>query len=73
MAARMLAQRENTRYLPGISLPAGLAISAVAPDQLAGLSWRLDVVVIATPMAALRQMLATGRLPCPGGLVVQGL
>lgn len=59
MAARMLAQRENARYLPDINLPAELAISAVAPDQLAGLSGAMDVVVIATPMAALRQMLAT--------------
>jgi glycerol-3-phosphate dehydrogenase (NAD(P)+) len=57
MAASLLAQRENARYLPGLSLPPALAISASAPDQLAGLASGADLVVIATPMAALRQML----------------
>ncbi|MBK6293519.1 MAG: NAD(P)-dependent glycerol-3-phosphate dehydrogenase [Rhodoferax sp.] len=59
MATGMLAQRENARYLPGLSLPPALAISAGGPDQLAGLASGADLVVIATPMAALRQMLVT--------------
>ncbi len=59
MATGMLAQRENARYLPGLSLPPALAIRASAPDQLAGLASGADLVVIATPMAALRQMLVT--------------
>ncbi|MDP2369028.1 NAD(P)H-dependent glycerol-3-phosphate dehydrogenase [Rhodoferax sp.] len=57
MAADLRAQRENARYLPGISLPSELAISAAAPDQLAALAGAVDVVVIATPMSALREML----------------
>lgn len=73
MAARMLTQRENASYLPGISLPAALAISAVAPDQLAGLTGAMDVVVIATPMAALRQMLATvANCPVPVAWLCKG-
>ncbi len=66
MAAHMLAQRENTRYLPGIGLPAELALSAAPANQLASLAGSMDVVVIATPMAALREMLgmvATCRVP----------
>jgi glycerol-3-phosphate dehydrogenase (NAD(P)+) len=57
MAASLLARRENVRYLPGISLPPELLVSAAAPDQLAALASATDMVVIATPMAALRQML----------------
>jgi len=57
MAAHMLAQHENTRYLPGIGLPAELAVSAAPANQLASLAGTTDVVVIATPMAALREML----------------
>ncbi|MEN9397461.1 MAG: hypothetical protein RLZ81_1991 [Pseudomonadota bacterium] len=59
MAAHMLAQRENTRYLPGIGLPAELAVSAAPANQLTSLAGSMDVVVIATPMAALREMLGT--------------
>ena len=56
-AQLMSEQRENARYLPGHGLPPTLAISHApldgpdAPQQLA------DVIVIGTPMAALRDML----------------
>lgn len=65
-AASLQTQRENARYLPGIGLPPELLISAEAPDQLADLASTMDMVVIATPMAALRQMLCavhTCRVP----------
>jgi glycerol-3-phosphate dehydrogenase (NAD(P)+) len=55
-AAALQAQRCNERYLPGIALPRGLRIehdlSAALHHAQGGL------VVIATPMAALREMLA---------------
>lgn len=54
----MLAQRENQRYLAGVLLPAGLALSAVPLPQLATLAQPADLVVVATPMAALRQTLS---------------
>jgi len=48
------AARENARYLPGIVLPAALAIDAGDPAVLAA---GADLVIVATPMAALRDML----------------
>jgi glycerol-3-phosphate dehydrogenase (NAD(P)+) len=69
----MQTQRENTRYLPGVKLPAALGIvaaacgqAAVTPDspdgvgqaQIDRLVGAADLVVIATPMAGLRGWLA---------------
>jgi glycerol-3-phosphate dehydrogenase (NAD(P)+) len=56
-AALMLQSRCNGRYLPGIALPAGLQISS---DQLSSLPEavaRQDLLVVASPMAGLRDML----------------
>lgn len=53
-AAAMQAQRENTRYLPGIELPPALRL---ATGPLAPLVAAADLVVVATPMAALRGLL----------------
>lgn len=50
----MQLQHENRRYLEGVALPMGLSFSA-AP--LAHLVMGADLVVVATPMATLRQML----------------
>lgn len=55
---RMLAQRENQRYLAGVPLPASLTLSAAPLPQLATLAQQADLVVVATPMAALRQTLS---------------
>lgn len=59
-AAQIAATRRNERYLPGIDLPAALEVEAdfdrCVADAAAG-----GLVVIATPMAALRDML--GRVP----------
>ncbi|BCO27044.1 glycerol-3-phosphate dehydrogenase [NAD(P)+] [Rhodoferax lithotrophicus] len=53
----MQTRHENLRYLPGVVLPDGLSFSATPVNLLnAGLA-QADLVVIATPMAALRQML----------------
>jgi glycerol-3-phosphate dehydrogenase (NAD(P)+) len=59
-ARAMREQRENRRYLPGIGLPAALRLAGGErgrPDALAG----ADLVVIGTPMAALRGMLESLR------------
>jgi len=56
-AAAMGAQRNNARYLAGVSLPAALQITA---DRTAALAHaHTGLTVIATPMSALREQLAT--------------
>ncbi len=55
--AVMQAQHENQRYLPGVLLPPGLAFSAAPVAQLPALTAGADLVLVATPMAALRPML----------------
>ena len=53
-AVQMQAARSNARYLPGVGLPQGLEVrSGTVPDAVAG----AGLVVVATPMAALRGML----------------
>ena len=53
--------RQNQRYLPGVVLPPALACSAVGMDGLLALVADADLVVVATPMAALRPMLTALR------------
>ncbi len=59
-AAAMQATRRNERYLAGVELPAGLHVSA---DRAAALAHGAPVAggltIIATPMAGLREQLAT--------------
>lgn len=65
-AAAMQAQRENARYLAGITLPPTLSVSSVSADQFGSLMGSADLVIVATPMAGLRAMLAhlrTCRVP----------
>jgi glycerol-3-phosphate dehydrogenase (NAD(P)+) len=54
----MQAKHENIRYLPGVRLPLELAFSAAPLAALHALTADADLVVVATPMAALRPMLA---------------
>ena len=54
----MQLQHENRRYLAGIALPAQLAFSAARLPQVAAVVADAGLVIIATPMAALRQMLS---------------
>ncbi|MET3463689.1 NAD(P)H-dependent glycerol-3-phosphate dehydrogenase [Variovorax atrisoli] len=57
-ADAMSAARENSRYLPGLALPASLAVRAGDIGQAqAG----ADLVIVATPMAALRAQLVALR------------
>ncbi|WPG39035.1 NAD(P)H-dependent glycerol-3-phosphate dehydrogenase [Variovorax sp. EBFNA2] len=53
-AHAMSAARENTRYLPGLALPASLAVRA---GDIAQAQAGADLVIVATPMAALREQL----------------
>jgi glycerol-3-phosphate dehydrogenase (NAD(P)+) len=55
-ASALRADRENRRYLPGIALPPRITVREGAP--VASLAQGHDLVVIATPMAALRGLLA---------------
>ncbi len=55
--AAMQAQRLNTRYLPGIALPAALLLAGGSDASLDAVLARQDLIVIATPIAALRGML----------------
>lgn len=64
------SQRENVRYLPGVALPPRLTVhplgdlQAAASHAFAGLLDGADLVIVATPMAGLREMLA-GLRECP--------
>ena len=67
----MTAARENARYLPGVALPAALvlrgghALAAVADAEL---------VIVATPMAALReQLLLLRNAACPVAWLCKGV
>jgi glycerol-3-phosphate dehydrogenase (NAD(P)+) len=57
--AVLQARHENLRYLPGVPLPPALAFSAAPLAALHELTAGADLVVVATPMAALRPMLTT--------------
>lgn len=56
-AQAMAQQRENARYLPGIPLPASLQPFSSPQAELPRIAAEADLVVIATPVAALRVML----------------
>lgn len=56
--AVMRASARNTRYLPEASLPAALAVESDLAAALAHATQADGLIVVATPMAALRSMLA---------------
>ncbi len=56
-AQAMQASRENTRYLPGAALPPALDVASGPAAELAARVATADLVIIATPMAALRGLL----------------
>jgi glycerol-3-phosphate dehydrogenase (NAD(P)+) len=56
-AQAMQSSRCNTRYLPSATLPSGLAVVSGAAAELADLVHRDDLVIVGTPMAALRSTL----------------
>jgi len=63
-AQAMQAQRVNARYLPGVAFPPRLKVSAFGAQESAGADLLangvdgVDLVIVATPMAGLRDMLS---------------
>ncbi len=57
-AADMGQRRENARYLPQAPFPARLQVLMADTQELPALLAADDLVVVATPMAALREMLS---------------
>ena len=55
--ARLRAERANTRYLPGIALPDGLTLLGGGEVTLAQAAQGQDLVVMATPVSAARNLL----------------
>ncbi len=55
-AQALAATRANDRYLPGITLPAGLRLAG-GQAQFADIVQGQDLIIIATPMSGLRGML----------------
>jgi glycerol-3-phosphate dehydrogenase (NAD(P)+) len=60
-ATALQAARENQRYLPDVALPPTLTIVSAAAQDLPALAARHDLVILATPMAGLRGLLAVLR------------
>ena len=58
-AARIQSDRENARYLPGAPFPPGLTVISGEGNTLPAQLIDQDLVVLGTPMAALRPMLET--------------
>jgi glycerol-3-phosphate dehydrogenase (NAD(P)+) len=60
-AAAMATQGENLHYLPGHRLPPGVAVVSRQAGTIAQLAQQHALVIVATPMAALREMLTALR------------
>jgi glycerol-3-phosphate dehydrogenase (NAD(P)+) len=56
-AEALQSTRSNARYLPGIALPADLVVTGGSLDGLAGVLAQQDLLVVASPMAGLRDLL----------------
>src|SRR5437763_11735914 len=56
-AAEIAAQCENRHYLPGHRLPGGVTVASPATGDPATLAARHALVIVATPMAGLRDTL----------------
>ena len=56
-AGSMQTQRENARYLPGVALPSNVRVRADMSGAVPSLVALHDLVVIATPLAGLREWL----------------
>ncbi|MCU4119802.1 NAD(P)H-dependent glycerol-3-phosphate dehydrogenase [Variovorax sp. N23] len=69
--AAMAASRQNERYLPSIALPASLRLAGGPARVAAG---EADLVIVATPMAALREQLgALAGLTVPVAWLCKGV
>jgi glycerol-3-phosphate dehydrogenase (NAD(P)+) len=60
-AAAMAAARENAHYLPGFRLPESVVLASPQAGTVAALARRHALVIVATPMAGLREALSALR------------
>jgi glycerol-3-phosphate dehydrogenase (NAD(P)+) len=58
-ASQLQSLRSNQRYLPGIHFPSALQCVSTPVSELAQWAKQHDLIVIGTPMSALREMLHT--------------
>ena len=73
-AQALRTQRQNARYLPGVSLPGSIDISSAPLASLLASSPNCDLWVIATPMAGLRTVLtAMADVRAPVAWLCKGL
>jgi glycerol-3-phosphate dehydrogenase (NAD(P)+) len=73
-AKSLRTQRQNVRYLPGVTLPGSIDISSEPLPSLLASSPGCDLWVIATPMAGLRAVLtAMADVPAPVAWLCKGL
>ena len=73
LVADMAARRENARYLPAQALPPSLQLSAEPLAVVLASVQPSDLVVVATPMAALRSMLTQlQNVPAPVAWLCKG-
>jgi glycerol-3-phosphate dehydrogenase (NAD(P)+) len=73
-ADALRSEKQNARYLPGISLPDSMEISSVPLASLLSTSPHCDLWVIATPMAGLRAVLtAINEVNAPVAWLCKGL
>ncbi|MDZ7919146.1 NAD(P)H-dependent glycerol-3-phosphate dehydrogenase [Rhodoferax sp.] len=73
LVADMAARRENARYLPAQALPSSLQLSAEPMALVLASVQPSDLVVVATPMAALRSMLTQlQNVPAPVAWLCKG-
>jgi glycerol-3-phosphate dehydrogenase (NAD(P)+) len=73
-ADALRTQRQNARYLPGVSLPGSIDISSASLASLLASSPDCDLWVIATPMAGLRTVLtAMADVHAPVAWLCKGL
>ena len=63
-AAELASRRENAHYLPGFRLPSGVTTESTPVAGIEALAARHALVIVATPMAGLRDMLIALR-SCP--------
>jgi glycerol-3-phosphate dehydrogenase (NAD(P)+) len=72
-AAAIAREGENTHYLPGQRLPPGVRVASPADGEPRALAPRHALVIIATPMAGLRQMLTeVAACTCPVAWLCKG-
>ncbi len=72
-AQRLQDERENRRYLPGVAFPAGLGVFSTLPGALAPQLADQDLLVLGTPMAALRGLLTElADMPMPVAWLCKG-